>query len=286
MKKLAAALAVWSTLAHGQVATDTRDRIITQSVILNCSQETAFSYFSDNQLLQQWLAPKADVEMKPGGKYELFWSPDDRDKTNNSTYGCKVLAVDTPNYFNIEWRGNKDHKSFMNNVRPLTNVTVVFTPITASQTKVSLLHTGWREGKNWDSAFAFFEKAWANAFRQLESKFKSETNVASLKLFCYYLKLNDAYKNADSWTEEVQQTLQKHAVWMDNLGKEGKLIFAGRTLVDLADENLFGIALVKAKDLEEATKLMSVDPAVVAGIQKSQVFPYTMAIRHLENLDQ
>ena len=286
MKKLVVALLAWSTLAHAQVATQVRDRIITQSVTLNCSQEVAFSYFSDNQLLRQWLAPKADVEMMPGGKYELFWSPEDADKNNNSTYGCKVLAVDAPNYFNIEWRGNKDHKSFMNNVRPLTNVSVIFTPIASNQTKVSLLHTGWREGKNWDGAFTFFEKAWANAFKELESKFKDEASTGSLKLFCYYLKLNDAYKNPTSWTEEVQQTLQRHAIWMDNLGKEGKLIFAGRTLVGLEDENLFGIAVVKAKDFEEATKMMSVDPAVVAGIQRSQVFPYSMAIRHPENLDR
>ncbi|MGE0590493.1 MAG: SRPBCC domain-containing protein [Cyclobacteriaceae bacterium] len=286
MKRLVAALVVWTNLAHAQVANETRDRIITQSVMLDCSQEIAFSYFSDNHLLQQWLAPKADIEMKPGGKYELFWSPEDKDKTNNSTFGCKVLAVDAPNYFNMEWRGNKDHKSFMNNVRPLTNVTVVFTPINASQTKVSLLHTGWREGKDWDGAFAFFEKAWANAFKELESKFKNETSTTSIKLFCYYLKLNEAYKDPASWTDEVQQTLQRHAVWMDDLGKEGKLIFAGRTLVELTDENLFGIAVVKAKDIEEATKMMSVDPAVVAGIQKSQVFPYTMAIRHPENLER
>lgn len=286
MKRLVAALVVWTNLAHAQVANEVRDRIVTQSVMLDCSQEIAFSYFSDNQLLQQWLAPRAEVEMKPGGKYELFWSPEDKDKTNNSTFGCKVLAVDAPNYFNMEWRGNKDHKSFMNNVRPLTNVTVLFTPINASQTKVSLLHTGWHEGKDWDGASAFFEKAWANAFQQLESKFKSETNSTSLKLFCYYLKLNEAYKDPASWTDDVQQTLQRHAVWMDDLGKEGKLIFAGRTLVELADENLFGIAVVKAKDIEEATKMMSVDPAVVAGIQKSQIFPYTMAIRHPENLER
>jgi len=286
MKKLVVAFVIWATLAHAQVATEPRDRVIAQSVTLNCSAEIAFSYFSDSQLLQQWLAPKADVEMKPGGKYELFWSPDDADKTNNSTLGCKVLAVEAPYYINMEWRGNKDHKSFMNNVRPLTNVSVAFIPINPTVTRVSLLHTGWRQGKDWDSAFAFFEKAWAGAFKTLESKFNSETSTPSTKLFCYYLKLNDAYKDPASWTDEVQQTLQRHAVWMDNLGKEGKLIFAGRTLVGLDDENLFGIAIVKADDIEEATKMMAVDPAVVAGIQRSQVFPYSMAIRHPENLDR
>lgn len=285
MKKLVVGFVIWSAIANAQSDNETPDRIIKEVVTLNCSPQVAFSYFSENGLLQQWLAPKADVEMKVGGKYELFWSPDDTDKTNNSTLGCKVLAVDPPYYFNMEWRGNKDHKGFMNNVRPLTNVSVVFSSVASNQTRVTLLHTGWRQGKDWDGAYSFFEKAWARAFKVLEEKFGGTISGTETKLFCYYLKLNDTYKDATKWTSDVEQTVQRHAAWLDNLGKEGKLIFAGRTLLELEDENLFGFAIVKAKNLEEAKAMMSADPAVVAGIHRSQVFPYTMAINHSENLE-
>lgn len=149
--------------------TDKQDKIITVNVILNCPIDTAFNYFSDNNLLTKWLTVKADVEMKEGGKYELFWTPEDPEPTNNSTFGCKVLAIDFPHYFNIEWRGNTEQKEIMNNARPLTNVTVLFSQLDRTKTKVAIIHTGWRPGDNWEMARQYFINAWTGAFKKLES---------------------------------------------------------------------------------------------------------------------
>lgn len=144
------------------------DKIITINANLDTSIDEAFNYFAENGLLTQWLTVKADVEMKEGGKYELFWTPDDPDPTNNSTYGCTVLAVDRPYYLIIEWTGNAEQKAFMNNVRPLTNVTVLFSAVSDTKTKVTLIHTGWRPGEDWESARQYFIKAWTGAFTKLE----------------------------------------------------------------------------------------------------------------------
>ncbi len=148
--------------------TGVSDKIIIVDIILNCSIDSAFNYFADNKLLTKWLTNKADVEMRVGGKYELFWTPVDPDPTNNSTYGCKVLAVDQPYFFNIEWAGNAEQKEFMNKVRPLTNVTFLFTKLDSNQTKVTLIHTGWRQDEKWEAARQYFINAWSGAFKQLE----------------------------------------------------------------------------------------------------------------------
>ena len=116
--------------------TSVSDKIITVNIILNCPVDSAFNYFADNELLIKWLTTKADVEMKVGGKYELFWTPEDPDPTNNSTYGCKVLAVNRPYFFNIEWMGNAEQKEFMNSVRPLTNITFLFSKLEDNKTLV------------------------------------------------------------------------------------------------------------------------------------------------------
>ena len=153
----------------GTRLTDNQDRIIKVNAVVNCSVNTAFNYFIDNNLLSKWLAVTADVELIEGGKYELFWSPENLDPTNNSTYGCKVLAFERPHYLMFEWRGNADQKMFMNNVRPLTMVTVLFTSLGEKKTKITLLHTGWRQGTEWEAAREHFIKAWAAALNQLES---------------------------------------------------------------------------------------------------------------------
>jgi len=156
------------TLNNSKSIQNMTDKIIISNAVLNCTIDTAFNYFAENDLLTMWLTNKADVEMKEGGKYELFWTPEDPDPTNNSTYGCKVLAVERPIYFSIEWMGNAEQKCFMNNVRPLTNVTVLFSQLNSNKTKVILIHTGWRQGENWEAARQYFTKAWAGALRQLE----------------------------------------------------------------------------------------------------------------------
>lgn len=147
---------------------DEHDKIITVKTFLNCSDEIAFDYFTDKYLLTKWLTEEADVELKEGGKYELFWTPQDPDRTNNSTYGCKILSYDYPYYLNFEWRGNAEQKGFMNTVRPLTNVTVVFSRIDDDLTQVTLIHTGWRQDENWEAARQYFIKAWNGAFKQLK----------------------------------------------------------------------------------------------------------------------
>lgn len=140
------------------------DKIIHLTVELPCSPQTAFTYFTSGPKLERWLTVKADVEPKAGGKYELFWDP--ADPENDSTIGCRLLVVEEPHYLNFEWKGPRQFKRQMNFRRPLTNVSVIFTPSPAG-TIVSLLHTGWGEGDDWDTPREFFEHAWRGAFEQL-----------------------------------------------------------------------------------------------------------------------
>jgi uncharacterized protein YndB with AHSA1/START domain len=82
--------------------------------------------FTVNEHLEKWLAKVADVEPKMGGKFELFWNPKDRE--NDSTMDCKILALQPNKFLCFEWKGPKQFKHFLNERRPLTNVVVFFIP--------------------------------------------------------------------------------------------------------------------------------------------------------------
>lgn len=143
------------------------DKIIVQTTLLNCSAEQAFKLFTNNKHLEQWLTAKADIETHVGGKFELFWEPDN--PLNNSTIGCKVLAVESPHYINFEWKGPVQFKAFMNIAEPLTNITIIFTE-KPKHTNVTLIHTGWRNSDEWEQARMYFINAWKVAFEQLEKQ--------------------------------------------------------------------------------------------------------------------
>lgn len=141
------------------------DKIIYQSIKLKCNPQKAFEMFTVNDHLEKWLTQEADVEPEVGGKYELFWVPED--KENDSTIGCKILAFHPNKFLSFEWKGPKQFKHFMNNVRPLTHVAVSFIPCPEGA-EVHVFHTGWRDTPEWDAARQWFEKAWAMALSELQ----------------------------------------------------------------------------------------------------------------------
>lgn len=142
------------------------DKIIYHSISLGCSPHKAFEFFTVNKHLEKWLTEVADVEPKVGGKYELFWNPDD--KEDDSTIGCKILAIAQDRFICFEWKGPKQFKHFMNDVRPLTNVVAFFIP-SKEGTDVHLLHTGWRDTAESEEARQWFVKAWSKALTELQN---------------------------------------------------------------------------------------------------------------------
>jgi uncharacterized protein YndB with AHSA1/START domain len=144
------------------------NRIIHHSVKLDCDSRRAFEMFTDNRLLETWLAQAADVEPRPGGRYELFWDPADRQ--NDSTQGCKVTAVEPGQFIAFEWKGPRQFKHFMNNANPLTHVVVFFIPEQSGGTNLHLIHSGWRDTPEWEEAREWFERSWAMALRSLATR--------------------------------------------------------------------------------------------------------------------
>jgi uncharacterized protein YndB with AHSA1/START domain len=145
------------------------NKIIAQSARLHCNIYRAFEMFTSNTDLQAWLTNSADVEPVVGGKYELFWNPDDPE--NNSTLGCKITSIEPNNFLSFEWKGPPKFKHFMNNADPLTHVVVFFGPcedVLTPCTDVYLIHSGWGSSPEWETARQYFVRAWDMALEQLE----------------------------------------------------------------------------------------------------------------------
>lgn len=141
------------------------DQIVHISSRLSCGVHRAFELFTVNAQLQTWLAEVAEVEPQVGGRYELFWEPDDRE--NNSTIGCRITALEPDQFLSFEWRSPKQFKHFANQADPLTHVVVCFMPI-QNGTQVHLIHSGWRSSPEWIEAMHWQERAWRVAFEALE----------------------------------------------------------------------------------------------------------------------
>ena len=150
--------------------------IIQFEIELDCGVHEAFNFFTINEKLESWLPEKAEVDPKVGGKYELFWTPPNREI--NSTIGCKITSIEIDKYISFEWKGPEMFQSFMNFCDPLTHVVVVFSssPADPKKTTVFLFHSGWRDDAKWQKARDYFEKAWSGALTNLKEKLSSKTS--------------------------------------------------------------------------------------------------------------
>ena len=149
--------------------------IIQIEIELNCGVIQAFDLFTVNEELESWLPEKAEVEPKVGGKYELFWNPQNRE--SNSTIGCKITSIEKDKFLSFEWKGPEMFQSFMNFCDPLTHVVVVFSSSSddPKKTTVFLFHSGWRDDPDWQKARMYFEKVWLGALTNLKEKLSSKT---------------------------------------------------------------------------------------------------------------
>ena len=150
-------------------------KIIQIEIELSCAVSEAFNFFTINEKLESWLPEKAEVDPRVGGKFELFWDPQNREI--NSTIGCKVTSIEKDKFLSFEWKGPERFQSFMNFCDPLTHVVVVFSSSSADPTKTTLFlfHSGWRDDPEWQKARDYFEKAWSGALTALKEKLSSQT---------------------------------------------------------------------------------------------------------------
>ena len=105
------------------------------------------------------------------------------------------------------------------------------------------------------------------------------------ELFIARFKLTKFYKNSENWKDYTYMDIDQHGNYLRNLGKEGKLLFAGRTLMDTDDEDLFGIAVFISSSFEEANEIFKNDPAIKKSIQEVNIFPFSLGIQYFENLN-
>jgi len=149
--------------------------IIQIEIELSCDISEAFNYFTVNEQLESWLPEKAEVEPKVGGKFELFWDPQNR--KINSTIGCKITSIEKNKFLSFEWKGPERFQSFMNFCDPLTHVVAVFSSSNddLKKTTLFLFHSGWRDDPDWQKARDYFENAWVGALTNLKEKLSRKT---------------------------------------------------------------------------------------------------------------
>lgn len=120
------------------------------------SPSDAFSDWTQAERIEGFFAPKATIEAKPGGIYELCFAPDAPKGSCGNDDG-RVLGLEDNKMISFTWA----MPPYMPEIRPhLTSVQIYFEPAGDDKTRVQLFHTGFGTSEAWEKGHDYFEQTW------------------------------------------------------------------------------------------------------------------------------
>jgi uncharacterized protein YndB with AHSA1/START domain len=166
IRPLAAVLA--SALACGAPAA-AAERAIDKQVDVAAPLDQAWEAWTTREGVRSFFAPDAKIEPYVGGAYEVYMDPLARPGLKGAD-GMRVMAVQPKRMISFDWNA-PPHLAEARKQR--TFVIVRLEPLDERQTRVTLHHTGWGDGGEWDATYAYFDKAWGFVLANLKKRFDS-----------------------------------------------------------------------------------------------------------------
>ncbi len=131
-------------------------------VIVPASVNDVWSAFTTPPGLKTWLWSDVRVDLREGGDWLVNFGP--------STGGGTIVSFVPKRQLVISALAPDQFPTVR---RERTTATFEFVAVTPASTKVTLLQTGWKKGKEWDDAYNYLATGNASLMAQLYQRFVS-----------------------------------------------------------------------------------------------------------------
>ena len=162
------AVLIWLALA-GPGPAVAGERALDRQVEIAASLDQAWEAWTTREGVTSFFAPDAKIEPRVGGAFEVYMDPLARPGMKGAD-DMRVMAVQPRKMISFDWNA-PPHLAEARKQR--TFVVVRFEPLADKLTRVTLHHTGWGDGGEWDEAYAYFDRAWGAVLANLKKRFDS-----------------------------------------------------------------------------------------------------------------
>ena len=162
MTRVAAVLLALALGAHAE------ERAIVKEVVVKATPEAAFRAWTTPEGIQSFFAPEAIVDPRPEGAFHIHFNPYGPPGLKGAD-DMRFLALQSPSFLSFTWNA-PPHLPEARKQR--TVVAVRLAPEGDGNTRVSLRHSGWGDGGEWDKAYQYFDRAWGNVLENLRRRFE------------------------------------------------------------------------------------------------------------------
>lgn len=156
-------------MAAPMAAAHAAERAIDKEVVVAAPVEEVWAAWTTREGIVTFFAPDARVEARVGGPFEIYIDPGAPPGARGAD-GMRFMALQRPRMLSFDWNAPpslpeaRAHRTF---------VVVRLEPQGERATRVTLHHTGWGDGGEWDKAYAYFDRAWVGVLGNLKKRFDS-----------------------------------------------------------------------------------------------------------------
>lgn len=147
------------------------DRVLQKQVTVAASLDDVWRLWTTSEGMESFLCEKANIELRPGGPYEIYFSMEAPEGLRGSE-DCTILSYLPKRMLSFEWNAPPGFPTRRDYER--TWVVIDFDEIQPGQVTVTLHHYGWGTGEDWDGVYDYFDAAWGSVLeamsRYLEGK--------------------------------------------------------------------------------------------------------------------
>jgi uncharacterized protein YndB with AHSA1/START domain len=145
------------------------ERAIEKSAVVDATIDQVWDSWTTREGIIAFFAPDAKVEPRVGGAFHIYFDPLAEPGLKGAD-DMRYMALQPKKMISFDWNSPPS----LPEVRgEHTFVVVRFEPLSDKQTRVSVHHTGWGEGGQWDKSYAYFERAWSNVLSNLQKRWSS-----------------------------------------------------------------------------------------------------------------
>jgi uncharacterized protein YndB with AHSA1/START domain len=145
------------------------ERAIDREIVVAATPEQVWDAWTTREGITSFFAPDAKIEARVGGAFEIYINPLAEPGLKGAD-DMRFLALQPPRMLSFTWNAPP---SLPEARQQRTFVVVRIQPVSEKETRVTLHHTGWGDGGEWDKAYAYFDRAWGNVLGNLKKRFDS-----------------------------------------------------------------------------------------------------------------
>jgi uncharacterized protein YndB with AHSA1/START domain len=142
------------------------ERHLRKATTVNAPRDAVWRAWTDPGELSQWFGYGANVELRPGGPYEILFLRDNAPGLQGGE-GNVIQSYEPHRFLAFTWNAPPTFGP-LRDERTWVRIDFDDTP---TGTQVTLIHYGWRAGPDWDGVYDYFDRAWDHVMSALIAHF-------------------------------------------------------------------------------------------------------------------